>query len=69
MKSEERLTDIEIKLAHLENLVEQLNKVVADQQNELYQLKKTNRQIMDFAESMKSYVIKEQREEAPPPHY
>ena len=64
---EDRLTKIEIKLAHHELTIETLNQVITVQQNEISQL-------LDKIELLNSKInsLKEQDKELiepPPPHY
>jgi len=65
--SEERITEIEIKLAHQEVTIDELNQVVTRQQSEISQL-------YDFIKLLKSKIDNFQTnekasQESPPPHY
>lgn len=67
--SEERLANIETKLAFQEDLVEELNKTIYQQQQKLEQLEATckalARHITSLAESMNESKSASER----PPHY
>lgn len=64
---EERLTELEIKMAHQEMTIEQLNQVITVQQQEITEIKhyleilKTKIELMQQAEK--------DQPEPPPPHY
>ena len=45
MKTEERLVEIEIKIANQENLIEELNSVIYSQQKQIDQLERTVKEL------------------------
>ena len=67
--TEKRLIEIETKLAYQEDLIQQLNQIVAGLQQQLDQLQQTNRmlnqRLHDLSESIES--VPDQHEK--PPHY
>ncbi len=65
----ERLTELEIKLAFQEELVETLNQIVAGQQRELDLLQGQVRLVYQQLKSLQPSDIAAVGEEAPPPHY
>ncbi|HET7626602.1 MAG TPA: SlyX family protein [Verrucomicrobiae bacterium] len=66
-ETSERLTQIESHIAHLENLVEQLNSVVVDQGKTIERLKKETRRQSDALQTMELDRIKANNPR--PPHY
>lgn len=70
MMDEMRLVDIETKLTYQEDLVQALNTVVARQQQQLDQLEKACRGLIDHLRDMTDVVKTLQRpEDELPPHY
>ncbi|MZR62997.1 SlyX family protein [Alcanivorax sp. DP30] len=67
--SDERLIDIETKLAYQEDLIEALNKVVSDQQQKIDELEKACRKMVDRLVDLSEAFESAQIEDAPPPHY
>ncbi|MGB2248281.1 MAG: SlyX family protein [Alcanivorax sediminis] len=67
--SEDRLIDIETKLAYQEDLIEHLNKVVSDQQQKLDELEKACRKMVERLVYLSDAFESAQIEDAPPPHY
>ncbi len=65
----ERLTELEIKLAFQEELVETLNQIVVGQQRELDLLQGQVRLLYQQLKSLQPSDIASVGEEAPPPHY
>ena len=65
----ERLTELEIKLAFQEELVETLNQIVVTQQRELDLLQGQVRLLYQQLKSLQPSDIALVEEEAPPPHY
>jgi SlyX protein len=67
--NEERLIELEIKLAYQEDLVQALNKIVADQQKQITKLEETckllNDKINGLAMAGRNTSILDER----PPHY
>jgi uncharacterized coiled-coil protein SlyX len=66
---EERITDIEIQLMHQENTIQQLNEVIAGQQNAIEKLQADIKRIMEHLRSIAPSVVRDASEEEPPPHY
>ena len=65
----DRLTDLEIKLAFQEDLVDSLNQVVTAQQRELELLQGQVRLLYQQLKSLQPSDIASVADEAPPPHY
>lgn len=65
---EKRVEDIEVRMAYLEQTVEELNQVVIKQQDRIdllvAELMRTKQQVESGAE-----FVRAQSEETPPPHY
>lgn len=66
MSSEDRFIDIEIKLAHQEDLVESLNQRVYEQQK---QIDKLEAMLQALAEHMRTRDASQQPLNERPPHY
>lgn len=66
MSSEDRFIDIEIKLAHQEDLVESLNQRVYEQQK---QIDKLETMLQALAEHMRNRDANQQPLNERPPHY
>lgn len=68
--NEQRLIDIETKLAYQEDLLLTLNEIVASQQQQIDQLEQVCRSLIGHIKDM-SYQLRDQRspEHEPPPHY
>ena len=67
--SEERLVDIETKLAYQEDLVASLNQIVSDQQRKLDELEAAYRKLVDRVVEQSEELAALRIEDAPPPHY
>ncbi|PCI28846.1 MAG: hypothetical protein COB67_05385 [SAR324 cluster bacterium] len=66
-KIEERVIELEIRVAYQDETIEQLNDVVAQQQTQIDLLQ---RQMSFLAASLKQPSLKsDSEEESPPPHY
>ena len=63
---EDRLTDIEITIAHQQKMIDELNDVIISQGKEIDALK---HKAMLLKESMNQEFMKKEEEETPPPHY
>jgi uncharacterized coiled-coil protein SlyX len=63
---EKRITDLEIKFAHLDEFIFQMNKVVADQQNRIERLE---RELKDQRDRMELQASGATLENTKPPHY
>lgn len=66
--SEERFVDIEVKLAHQEQVVSELNEVVTQQQAKLMQLEELCTSLMQRVRSMGEGAADPEQDERPP-HY
>ena len=66
--SEERLVDIEIKLAHQEQLLEDLDNVVTEQQAKIMQLEGLCNRLIDRVQSFGESSVDAPQDERPP-HY
>ena len=67
--SEDRLIDIETKLAYQEDLIESLNQIVSDQQRQIRELETACRKMVDRLVDLSEAFAATQVEDAPPPHY
>ena len=67
--SDDRLMEIETKLAFQEHTVEELNGVVIDQQEEIQQLKNTVQYILDKMELLVDTHMERAPANERPPHY
>ncbi len=65
----ERITDIEIKLMHQENTIQQLNEVVVRQQGMIEQLQTNVRLIMEQLRAISPSTVRDAEDEELPPHY
>jgi len=66
--TDERLQDLEMRFAFLDNTVDQLNKFATQQQLEIEQLKKQLEYSHQQLTNLKN-VLKTQSDNEPPPHY
>lgn len=64
-----RLTDLEIKQAFQEDLLEVLNKIVSEQQGQIELLQGQVRLLYQQLKSLQPSDIAQVVDEAPPPHY
>lgn len=69
MTPEERITDLEIRLTHLDDTVEHLNQIVVSQQERIDRLERTMRQLKSDQEHQKDGYAPDSLPEPPPPHY
>jgi SlyX protein len=67
--SDDSLTDVEIKIAHLENQVGDLNTTVFHQQTKIEQLEGSLRYLNDKLEEFLESLDEGQADNEPPPHY
>ncbi len=65
----QRITDIEIQLMHQENTIQQLNEVIAVQQQAIEKLQSDVKRIVEHLRSMAPSLVRDAGEEEPPPHY
>ncbi|UZE95100.1 SlyX family protein [Alkalimarinus alittae] len=68
MNTEDRLTELETKMAFQEDLLQDLNDVVARQEQQLDKLWQANKMLKSQLDSVNS-APGEASHEAPPPHY
>ena len=67
--SEDRLIEIEIKLSHQENAVEELNKVVCQQQKKIDHLEAVCEALIRHIKELSDGVAEQRTTNEPPPHY
>jgi SlyX protein len=67
MSEQEQIIDLQIKISHQEQLLEDLNQALIFQQKQIDKLEKQLRSLTDSQKANSS--IKSQSEEVPPPHY
>lgn len=66
---ESRLTDVEVKLAFQDDLLEALNQTVADQQRQIDLLQGEIRVLYQQLKSLQPTMVAATADEPPPPHY
>ncbi|MEQ1558639.1 MAG: SlyX family protein [Methyloglobulus sp.] len=66
--TEQRIIELEIKVAYQEDLLQALNKIVAQQQQQLTVLEKTCHYLHDRIVSLR-FEKSDESIEPPPPHY
>lgn len=66
---ETRLTNLEVKIAFQDDLLESLNRIVASQQQQIDLLQQEMRLLYEQIKSLSPSNIAEPVEETPPPHY
>lgn len=69
MTTEQRLIEIEIKLAYQEDLLQQLNLIVANQQKQIAKLEETCTLLYERLKSLSAGNELVQADNQPPPHY
>ena len=67
--SEERLVDIEMKLAHQDQMLLDLNEVVIQQQAKIMQLEELCGSLVDRIRSIGEVLPDESEQDERPPHY
>ncbi len=67
--TEERLTEIEFKLAHQEQTILELNDVITDQQARIMQLEELCRSLIDKVQTLAEAGADEGGQHEVPPHY
>lgn len=67
--SDERFIDLESRLAHQDQLLNQLNDVVAEQQTKIMQLEELCRTLIDRYRSIGDAMPEEDAGDERPPHY
>jgi SlyX protein len=68
MIEQERIIDLETRLTHLDDTVEQLNDIIAEQQKTISKLEHVLYKLVEEHTEMKEQVAPEVVD-APPPHY
>lgn len=66
---DDKLTDLETRLAFQEQEIQILNDVIIKQQAQINELSAMLRQLEDRVKDMKPQLVVSQSEETPPPHY
>jgi SlyX protein len=66
---EQRLIDIEIKLAHQERALDEVNRVLTDQQAQLTRLEQVCESLADRLRGMSEAAISDAGDDQKPPHY
>lgn len=64
-----RLTELEIRLAHQEKTIADLNGALCTQQQDLLRLHEEIAYLRDRLKAVQSSIIASEAEETPPPHY
>ena len=67
--SDERLVDIETKLAHQDHLMIELNDVITNQQDRIMKLEELCSSLVERVRSISDSMPGEASQEEPPPHY
>lgn len=67
--SDERLVDIETKLAHQDQLLLKLNDVITDQQARVMQLEELYTALVDRVRSIRESLPEDAPQDERPPHY
>lgn len=66
---EERITELEIRIAHQEATLEALNKALVDQQQQIDRLQEQLRRLTERFQAIVVSQVASPEEESPPPHY
>mgnify|MGYP001809760515 CR=1 FL=1 len=64
-----RLTDLEIRLAHHEHMVEEMSEVMARQQDEINRLSLQMRTLIGRLRELETGPAASPQDDRPPPHY
>jgi SlyX protein len=67
--NEQRLIDIEVKLAHHEQALEEVNEVLTSQQAQLSRLEQVCESLVERFRAISEVRASDEREEPRPPHY
>jgi SlyX protein len=67
--TEERIIEMEIKLAHQEDLLQELNSIVARQQKQISQLEETCKLLYRQQKNLMTTLELNPNDNQPPPHY
>jgi SlyX protein len=66
---EQRLIDIEVKLAHQEHTLDEVNDVLTDQQAQLTRLEQVCQSLVERLRALSEVPAADQRGDERPPHY
>lgn len=66
---DDKLTDLQTQLTFQDDTIEQLNRVVIDQQQELLAIRQELAQLQGLLKDLKRNLPAAEGEESPPPHY
>ena len=69
MTTEERMIELEIKLAYQEDLLQTLNAIVTEQQKQIGRLEETCKVLYERMKSLSAASELNQADNQPPPHY
>lgn len=69
MTTEERMIELEIKLAYQEDLLQTLNAIVTGQQKQIGRLEETCKLLYERMKSLSAASELAQTDNQPPPHY
>jgi SlyX protein len=67
--NEQRLIDIEVKLAHQEHALDEVNQVLTDQQAQLSRLERVCQSLIERLRSLSDGSAADERDNEKPPHY
>ena len=67
--NEQRLINIEVKLAHHEQALEEVNQVLTDQQAQLSRLERVCESLVERFRAISEAPAQDERDESRPPHY
>lgn len=66
---DERITDLEIRLAYQDDLLETLNRVVAEQQQSISLMQMEIQHLYQKMKTLEPAAVRPLEDEPPPPHY
>jgi SlyX protein len=66
---EDRIIELEIKVAYQEDLIQELNKIVVQHQQQISRLEATCKLLNERIGSLSNMVNAENNDDQPPPHY
>lgn len=66
---EQRLTDLEVRIAFMDDMLQTLNTMVANQDRVLLAMHQEFERLLNDLDAIKTGLAHDAREEAPPPHY
>jgi SlyX protein len=67
--NEQRLIEIEVKLAHQEHALDEVNQVLTDQQAQLTRLEQVCQSLVERLRGMSDGSAADERRDEKPPHY